>query len=62
MPYTTPKFTALARRRSSGVTSSSATWNTLAAVAVWKSVPDRNDSRMASSPEICASRRSSIWE
>ena len=27
MPYTTPKFTALARR-SSGVTSSSATWNT----------------------------------
>ena len=39
------------------------TWiATLAAVAVWKSPPERKDSRIASSPAMCASRRSSIWE
>ena len=36
-----PKFTAFARLRSSGVTSSTASPNTRAAVAAWKSAPEQ---------------------
>ena len=57
-----PKFTAFARRRISAVTSAGSTWNTLAAVSAWKSPPERKAERMASSPEMWARSRSSIWE
>ena len=57
-----PKFTAFARRRISWVTSPVATWNTWAAVAVWMSAPVVNAARIASSPEMWASSRNSIWE
>ena len=57
-----PKFTALARRRISWVTSSRFTWKTLAAVSAWKSPPARNAVSMASSPAMWARMRSSIWE
>ena len=57
-----PKFTALARERIWWVTWSWGTWNTRAAVTVWKSAPDRKAYCMAVSPEMWASSRSSIWE
>ena len=61
MPYTMPKFTAFARLLSVGVTSSIGTLNTREAVTVWKSSPLKNASCIALSPDMCASRRSSIW-
>ena len=61
MPYTMPKFTALALLRICAVTSSTGTPKTCEAVTRCISSPERNASRMVSSPEICASRRSSIW-
>ena len=61
-PYTMPKFTALARLRISCVTSETGTPNTRAAVSAWKSSPSVNASMRPSSPERCASRRSSICE
>ena len=62
MPYTMPKFTALAAERWAWVTCSGGMPSTWAAVAVWISSPVRNASCMALSPEIWASSRSSIWE
>ncbi len=44
------------------VTSSTGTSNTRAAVAAWKSAPEQNASIRCSSPDRCASRRSSICE
>ena len=62
MPYTMPKFTALALRRASGVTISGGTPITSAAVRVWMSSPLRNASTSTGSRDMCASRRSSICE
>ena len=47
-----PKFTALARERIWWVTSSGGTWNTLEAVRVWKSSPERKACCITSSPEM----------
>ena len=49
MPYTMPKFTALARRRISPVTWSGSTPNTWEAVIVWMSSPVRKAPIMCSS-------------
>ena len=61
MPWTMPKLTALARLLRVGVTSETGTPKTFDAVTVWKSSPLKKASRMASSPEMWASSRSSIW-
>ena len=57
-----PKFTALALRRASGVTISGGTPSTSDAVRVWMSSPLRKASISSASPDMCASRRSSICE
>ena len=62
IPYTMPKLTALARLRSCGLTWSTGTPNTRAAVAAWKSSPSLKAATRCSSAERCASRRSSICE
>ena len=62
IPYMIPKLTAFARLRISGVTISSGTWNTEAAVEVCTSAPLWNAASMVSSPDTCASSRSSICE
>ena len=62
MPYIRPKFTALALRLSSGVTSSMVFPKISAAVWRWMSAPERNAFLSPSSPESSAMRRSSICE
>ena len=62
MPYTMPKFTALAERRMEGVTSSGRTPKTWEAVMVWMSAPLLKPSIIAGSPAIWARSLSSIWE
>jgi len=62
MPYTMPKFTALALERIWLVTISVGIPNTRAAVEVWMSLPSKKSSRMAASSATWASTRSSIWE
>ena len=57
-----PKFTALARRRSSPVISSGGRPKTWLAVWAWMSWPDWKAAIIFSSPAMWASRRSSIWE
>ena len=62
IPYTMPKFTALAAERICRVTISGGTPKTCPAVMVWMSSPLRKAEIMCSSPAMWASSRSSIWE
>jgi hypothetical protein len=57
-----PKLTLLALYRISFVTSFSSTPNTLAAVAVWISLPSRKAAHIFGSPLMAATIRSSICE
>ena len=62
MPYITPKFTILARARSAGSSSPSATPKMRRAVLACTSAPLWNASISAGSSERCAITRSSICE
>ena len=62
IPYTIPKFTALAFLRCKSVTSSNGMWNTCDAVILWISCASLYASISFSSSDMCANTRSSIFE